>query len=88
MFSNTNIKENNDPDPLGIKNASIYQINNQIACSMGFFQRDTRKLIHVQKSIYQPMLKIFERNEDKNTLDIDIMIDGGISNIAQFIAST
>jgi hypothetical protein len=29
-----------------------------------------------------------DRNSDKNTLDIDIIVDGGVSNIAQFIAST
>ena len=55
---------------------------------MGFFQRDTWKNIHVTDSIYKPMLKIFERSEDKNTLDVDIMVDGGVSNIAQFIATT
>jgi 5'(3')-deoxyribonucleotidase len=55
---------------------------------MGFFERDTRKHIHVSKSIYQPMLKIFEKCEDKNLIDADLIIDGGVSNIAQFIAST
>ena len=63
-------------------------MNNQTACSMGFYQRDMRKNIHVTKSIYEPMLKIFNKSEDKNTLDVDILVDAGVSNIAQFIAST
>lgn len=88
VFSNANIKQSKDINPLGLKNASIYLTNNQTACSMGFFERDTRKNIHVNKSIYQPILNILDRNSDKNTLDIDIIVDGGVSNIAQFIAST
>lgn len=88
VFSNANISKAKDENPLGLKNASIYRISNQVACSMGFYQRDTWKNIHVTESIYRPMLKIFERSEDKNTLDVDIMVDGGVSNIAQFIAST
>lgn len=82
VFSNANIPEGKDSNPHGLKNASIYLIKNQTACSMGFYERDTRKNIHVSKSIYQPMLKIFEKSEDKNTLDFDLMIDGGVSNIA------
>lgn len=88
VFSNADIKESDDGNTHSIKNASIYKINNQTACSLGFYQRETRKLIHVSESIYAPLLKIFEKSEDRNTLDFDIIIDGGVSNIAQFIAST
>ena len=88
MFSNANIGTTRDENPLCLRNAQIFSISNQTACSMGFFERDARKHIHVTRSIYGPMLKIFERSEDKNTLDVDLMIDGGVSNIAQFIAST
>lgn len=88
LFSNADIPDGGDSNPLGLKNASLYLISNQTACSMGFYERDTRKYISVTDSIYRPMLKIFERNQDKNTLDVDIMLDGGVTNIAQFIAST
>lgn len=88
MFSNANIPENKSDDPLSLKNASIYVINNQNACSMGFYERDMLKNIHVTESIYKPMLKVFDKSEDRNTLDVDIILDGGVSNIAQYIAST
>ena len=55
VFSNANIQEQRDENQLGLKNASIYLIRNQTACSMGFYERDTRKNIHVSKSIYQAL---------------------------------
>ena len=88
IFSNANIPKGQDASPTGIKNADTFVICNQTACSMGFYERDTVKYIHVTNSIYNPILKIFEKYEDKNMLDIDLIIDGGVSNIAQFIAST
>lgn len=88
LFSNANIGEGKDTDPIGLKNASTWVVSNQVACSMGFYGRDTRKNIHVSESILNAVQKVFDRSEDRNTLDIDIMVDGGVSNIAQFIAST
>lgn len=82
LFSNVPVGEN------GYKNASILAVNNQVGCSMGFYEADTEKRIHVSKSIYEAMLKIFNRNGDKNVLEIDVVEDAGVSNIAQFVAST
>jgi hypothetical protein len=82
VFSNANIKNGNDTNPNSIKNSSIYLIENQDICSMGFFDSDMTKNIHITKSIYEPMLTIFRRNEDRNTLDVDLIPDAGVSNIA------
>jgi hypothetical protein len=49
---------------------------------MGFCNKDVDKCIDITKSIYEPMLTIFRRNEDRNVLDIDLIPDAGISNIA------
>lgn len=88
LFSNADIGEGKDTEPLGLKNASTWVVSNQVACSMGFYGRDTRKNIHVSESILNAVQKVFDRSEDRNTLDIDLVVDGGVSNIAQFIAST
>lgn len=88
LFSNANIPRGNDPSPKGIKNGDTFMIANQTACSMGFYESDMTKHIHVTNSIYNPILKIFEKYSDRNVLDIDLIVDGGVSNIAQFIAST
>jgi hypothetical protein len=82
VFSNANIKSETDANQNSIKNSSIYLIENQDICSMGFFDFDMTKDIHINDSIYEPMMTIFRRNEDRNTLDIDLILDAGISNIA------
>ena len=68
--------------------ASIYCISNQDITSLGFFASDRMKDISVKKSILEPLDLIFNNASNTNTLDLDIILDAGVSNIAQFIAST
>ena len=79
-----NHEDNNRND---IDNASLYLINNQNAYSLGFYSEDTKKTIKV-KTMIDAMNKIFDRLNDVNTLGIDLVMDAGMSNIAQYIAST
>ena len=87
VFSNVNFARNGQRlTPLD--NASIFKISNQVATSLGFYAVDTKKTICVRTSILNAMDRIFSNNTDPNKIDVDIICDAGVSNIAQFIAST
>jgi hypothetical protein len=45
----------------------------------------TKKDISVSKSILDGMNKAFEKVEDINKLDIDIVVDAGLANIASYV---
>jgi len=62
-------------------------INNQCGTSLGFYEKDCQKDISVSESIYKALDTIFENNKDYNKFNIDLVIDAGVSNIAQFIKS-
>ena len=87
FFSNVDVGNHDDNSRNDIDNASLYLINNQNAYSLGFYSEDTKKTIKV-KTIVDSMNKIFDRLTDVNTLGIDLVMDAGMSNIAQYIAST
>ena len=55
--------------------------------SLGFYSGMTTKDISVNKSILDGMNKCFEKVEDVNKLDIDIVPDAGLANIASFITA-
>ncbi len=55
------------------------------AGSLGFYDIMTKKDISISDSILKPLDKIWTNNSDVNEKDIDIVVDAGISNIAQFI---
>lgn len=67
--------------------ASIYVANNMEIMPLGFYNSYCTKEISVEKSIIEALNKIFMNNQDFNSVDLDLVIDGGISNIAQFIQS-
>lgn len=56
----------------------------QGAC-LGLYSLMTKKDISVSKSILDGLNKCFEKVEDINKLDIDIVPDAGVSNIASYI---
>ena len=87
FFSNVDVGNHDDNNRNDIDNASLYLINNQNAYSLGFYSEDTKKTIKV-KTMIDAMNKIFDRLNDVNTLGIDLVMDAGMSNIAQYIAST
>ena len=74
----------------------LRNINNKIAqyvkpdtvCpSLGFYSEMTKEDISISKSIYEGMNMCFEKVSDLNKLDIDIIPDAGIANIASFLKS-
>lgn len=66
-------------------NASTIMIQNQIACILGFKEDECIKNIDYTNSIIEPLNKIFNKLQDPNYIDIDIVCDAGVSNIAQYV---
>lgn len=57
----------------------------QNAPVLGFAKRECVKTITEFESIYQPLNRIFDRLQDPNQVNIDIVADAGVSTIAQFV---
>lgn len=53
--------------------------------TLGFYGSMTKKDISISKSILDGMNKAFEKVSDVNKLDIDIVPDAGLANIASYI---
>jgi hypothetical protein len=52
---------------------------------LGLYSKMTKEDISITKSIYDGMNKCFDKVADVNQLDIDIIPDAGISNIASYL---
>lgn len=57
---------------------------NGIATSLGFYDLDCEKTIDYNKSISQPLTYILDSIQDPNVLNIDLIVDCGLTNIAQY----
>ena len=57
------------------------------AVSLGFYEQEMYKHIDYKNSIVEPLSRIFDRIQDPNQIQIDIMADAGLTNIAQFVKS-
>ena len=75
LFSNVPLNTDSD----------IYSISLQPAASLGWCEEEMKKTISLDKSISKGLNIIFEKNEDIHEKAIDIVLDAGISNIAQFV---
>lgn len=60
-------------------------IADTVCPSLGFYSEMTKEDISISKSIYEGMNMCFEKVSDLNKLDIDIIPDAGIANIASFL---
>lgn len=60
-------------------------VGDTVAPSLGFYQEMTKEEISISKSIYDGMGKCFGKVEDVNQLDIDIVPDAGLANIASYL---
>lgn len=78
-FSTTTMKNyyKNDCDILIAKHAQ-----NAI---LGFYSSMTKEDISISKSIYDGLNKAFDKVTDLNKLDIDIVCDAGVANIASYL---
>jgi hypothetical protein len=70
-----------------IKNANIIYTNPSKCVSLGFYNADCIKKINYNESIIKALNYIFDSIQDYNTIIINLIIDAGISNIAQYIQS-
>jgi hypothetical protein len=87
LFSNVNFSTHNDTQLTNVDLASLFVIANQEATSLGFYSKDCKKQISLQDSIYNAIDRIFDNNIDINLRELDLVVDAGVSNIAQFIQS-
>jgi hypothetical protein len=85
MFSNVNYFDNSKPSIYN--KTSTYLISNQCATSLGFYTKDCDKIISLKNSINNAIDKIFDNNIDINYRELDLVVDAGVSTIAQFITS-
>ena len=53
--------------------------------TLGFYSAMTKKDISVSKSILDGLNKVFDKAGDVNELDIDVVCDAGVSNIASYL---
>lgn len=81
VFSNIDCKEGTAYD-----HASILNISNQTATSLGFYSADRVKTISLKNSIKGPLLRIFDNLKNIDAVNIDLVVDSGVSTIAQFIS--
>ena len=63
----------------------VVDASNVTAPSLGFYTSMTKETISIDKSIYDGMNKSFEKVEDINKLDIDVIPDAGLANIASYL---
>lgn len=80
FFSNCDFSSDESP----LASASTFIINKQPAISLGFYESDYEKNIDVNVSIINALDLIFEKLKNHNLLNVDLVLDAGISNIAQF----
>lgn len=69
-----------------LEKASIIRITDQTATTLGFFVSQCSKFI-TNDVINSSLDLILENCKNPNTVPFDILCDGGISNIAQYMAS-
>lgn len=73
--------------PQTIQQASIIAAVRNRAYSLGFYQLDLVKNISLHTSIIDALSKLFMKTCNRNEFPIDIIIDAGVSNIAQNVYS-
>lgn len=65
--------------------ADILFIKDQTAGSLGAYESMTKKNISLNESILKGLQRVFDNNSDINQNEIDIVVDAGMSTIAQYI---
>ena len=75
-------------DKKNLDRTSILVTKNQRATSLGFHKVQCRKIVTSQTSIMDALTKILEQCRDPNAIPLDLVVDAGVSNIAQLIESS
>lgn len=68
-----------------IKNAKIFTGHDQPLVSTGFFESQCVKNIDYNNSIAGPLTKMMNKLNNPTTSNIDLILDAGVSNIAQYL---
>lgn len=71
-------------NPRQLQTASTSYICNQAARSLGFFMLESRKLINAN-AVQDKIKKALAKCSNQNTLPLDLVVDAGITNIAQLV---
>ena len=69
-----------------LDNAKATFTARQKAISLGFFKQETYKHIDYVESIVQPLSRVLDRLQDPNQIQLDLMVDAGLANVAQFVS--
>lgn len=80
FFSNVDVHDDKDE-------FDTYLIANQTATSLGFYLSECEKDISYSESINKPLNIILDHSKNAYELPLDVIVDAGVSNIAQFINS-
>lgn len=72
-------------DNAALKDTDILVVEDQGAGSLGFPKAEMKKDISLSASINDGMQIVFQKNEDIHEKEIDLVVDAGLANIAQFI---
>ena len=78
FFSNINVNQ--------YKQFDTFLIKNQTASILGYKKLECDKIIDYSNSILKPLSRIFDILQDPNYVNIDIVCDAGVSNIAQYVS--
>lgn len=78
---------NTDGAKANYSKMDLFTITDQKAGDLGFYHGMVKKDISVADSITKPLQLIWEKNESIDEKQLDIVVDAGVSNIAQFIKS-
>lgn len=70
-------------DRVSLQQASTIVVKNQTATSLGFYKVQCRKLVNCITTIQEALSKILESCRDPNSIPLDLIVDAGVSNLAQ-----
>lgn len=74
-------------DKKNLDNTSTLAICNQRATSLGFHRVQCRKTVTLKTTVMDALGKILDQCKDPNTVPLDLVVDAGVSNLAQLIQS-
>lgn len=72
-------------DQSELDKACFIGIHNQIVPSLGFYEYESSATISYERSIIRPLNRLFNTLNNPATLNIDLIVDAGITNIAQYL---
>ena len=72
---------------IGYEDLGLLHINQQPSYTLGFKEIDAKSKAISYSLIMSSLDKIYEKNKDINEKQIDLVVDAGVANIAQFMST-